>query len=465
MKRLDHGDTKVLAVAEGAATAMDCSPCWCGPRRRWCAAGARVCWSPRTACPSSPTTFLPPFNEGTLLIGMRLNPGVTLAEARRSRARAEVLVKQVPEVTTSAGAAAAPNSTSMPRACTSSELDVGLKPTGRTRASMDAIGADIRARLVNLPASIGVGQPISHRIDHMLSGVRSQIAIKIFGETSTCCAARPMHLRAKLAAIPGLADLEIEKQVLAPQIKVRIDYAPRLLRVPAPQVLTTLQRPGRRRCEINWPTPMEASRFASRARISAPMASMGAYSAISEADVEFAHALGMLVELGAAASPPDVRHLGHLLDQHLGLARERRALGQRRQGSSRMPISSVPSLTWRGEGAAPCTSDRHRRRPRCCWAYAGGATVSVAVAAGLRALHLRRQASERVTAPRGQRRRDEGVPGGARRPPAAAKFPAITVALHRCPWRPARPRRRRVLGVDHLVDPETDGDVAARVMC
>ncbi|RYF32658.1 MAG: efflux RND transporter permease subunit, partial [Comamonadaceae bacterium] len=108
--------------------------------------------------------------------------------------------------------------------------------------SMDEIKGDIRARLVNLPAALEIGQPISHRIDHMLSGVRSQIAIKIFGEDLDALRGQADVLRAKLAALPGIADLQIEKQVLAPQIKVRIDYAAAAqYGVPAPQVLTTLQ--------------------------------------------------------------------------------------------------------------------------------------------------------------------------------------------------------------------------------
>jgi HME family heavy-metal exporter len=107
---------------------------------------------------------------------------------------------------------------------------------------MDEIKADIRARLINLPAALEIGQPISHRIDHMLSGVRSQIAIKIFGEDLDALRGQADVLRAKLAAIPGIADLQIEKQVLAPQIKVRVDYAAAAqYGVPAPQVLTTLQ--------------------------------------------------------------------------------------------------------------------------------------------------------------------------------------------------------------------------------
>src|SRR5690606_35285045 len=78
--------------------------------------------------------------------------------------------------------------------------------------------------------------------DHMLSGVRSQIAIKIFGEDLDTLRGQADALRARLAAIPGLADLEVEKQVLAPQIKVRIDYAAAAqYGVPVPQVLATLQ--------------------------------------------------------------------------------------------------------------------------------------------------------------------------------------------------------------------------------
>lgn len=105
-----------------------------------------------------------------------------------------------------------------------SELDVGLKPASELNRSMADIQADIRKRLINIPAAIAIGQPISHRIDHMLSGVRSQIAIKIFGDDLDVLRSQADLLRAKLSGIAGMADLEIEKQVLAPQIKIRINY-------------------------------------------------------------------------------------------------------------------------------------------------------------------------------------------------------------------------------------------------
>jgi HME family heavy-metal exporter len=107
---------------------------------------------------------------------------------------------------------------------------------------MTEIQGDIRSRLINLPAAIAIGQPISHRIDHMLSGVRSQIAIKLFGDDLDTLRGQADALRGRLAAIPGLADLEVEKQVLAPQITVRVDYAAAAqYGVPVPEILAVLQ--------------------------------------------------------------------------------------------------------------------------------------------------------------------------------------------------------------------------------
>jgi HME family heavy-metal exporter len=192
--------------------------------------------------PLFPTTFLPPFNEGTLLIGLRLNPGVTLAESSALAQQAERLVKGVPEVTHVGRRSGRAELDEHAEGVHVSELDVGLKPALELTRSMAEISADIRSRLVNLPAAIAIGQPISHRIDHMLSGVRSQIAIKIFGDDLDTLRGQADLLRTRLAGIEGLADLEIEKQVLAPQIKIRIDYdAAARYGVPAPQILATLQ--------------------------------------------------------------------------------------------------------------------------------------------------------------------------------------------------------------------------------
>ena len=240
MKNLDHGDTKVLIWLK-TRYANSLQSVLQKPKIALIASGFAVLTA-IAAVPFFPTTFLPPFSEGTLLIGLRLNPGVTLSETTALARQAEVLVKQVPEVTHVGRRSGRAELDEHAEGVHVSELDVGLKPTGELTRSMDEIKADIRSRLVNLPAALEIGQPISHRIDHMLSGVRSQIAIKIFGDDLDGLRGQADSLRARLATIPGIADLQIEKQVLAPQIKVRIDYAAAAqYGIPAPQVLSTLQ--------------------------------------------------------------------------------------------------------------------------------------------------------------------------------------------------------------------------------
>lgn len=240
MKSLDHGDTRLLAWLKRHYAAL-LQKVLDRPRAAL-AAGSVAVLVAAASVPFFPTTFLPPFNEGTLMIGIRLNPGVTLSESSALARQAEVLVKAVPEVTHVGRRSGRAELDEHAEGVHVSELDVGLKPPGELTRPMAEISADIRSRLSNLPAAISIGQPISHRIDHMLSGVRSQIAIKIFGEDLDTLRGQADALRTRLAAIPGVADLEVEKQVLAPQIKVRLDYAAAArYGVPAPQVLATLQ--------------------------------------------------------------------------------------------------------------------------------------------------------------------------------------------------------------------------------
>ncbi|HRL66732.1 MAG TPA: efflux RND transporter permease subunit, partial [Ottowia sp.] len=127
MKNLDHGDTKVLAwlkarYRSGLQGVLD------RPKAAMAAAGAAVLVA-AVAVPFFPTTFLPPFNEGTLLIGLRLNPGVTLTESSALARQAEVLVKQVPEVTHVGRRSGRAELDEHAEGVHVSELDVGLKPT------------------------------------------------------------------------------------------------------------------------------------------------------------------------------------------------------------------------------------------------------------------------------------------------------------------------------------------------
>ncbi len=167
--------------------------------------------------------FLPPFNEGSVTINLVTVPGTSLAESNRIGALAEQLVKQVPEVKQTGRRTGRAELDDHAEGVHSSEIEVELKKSGRRR---EEILNDIRAQLEVIPGlGINIGQPISHRIDHLLSGVRAQIAIKIFGEDLTTLRTKAEELRALMAGIPGVVDLQVEQQVLVPQTHIRLDRA------------------------------------------------------------------------------------------------------------------------------------------------------------------------------------------------------------------------------------------------
>src|SRR6185369_6281645 len=102
-----------------------------------------------------------------------------------------------------------------------SEIEVELTPSSRGKAD---IVAELRERLAVLPVAVNIGQPISHRLDHLLSGVRAEIALKVFGDDLDALRASAEMIRTGMATIPGLTDLQAEKQVLIPQLEIRVDY-------------------------------------------------------------------------------------------------------------------------------------------------------------------------------------------------------------------------------------------------
>ena len=196
--------------------------------------------SAAASVPLFPRSFLPPFNEGTLTVNVILQPGVALAESERVGQLAETLLRGVPEVLQVGRRTGRAELDEHAEGVHSSELDVDLRPDGRPRAQ---VIADIRTRLAGLPASVSVGQPIAHRLDHLLSGVRAQIAVKVSGDDLDEIRGLADSLRARFAAVPGIADLQVEKQVRIPQLRVVLDYPALAAHAIAPaQVLGVVQR-------------------------------------------------------------------------------------------------------------------------------------------------------------------------------------------------------------------------------
>ena len=219
MKRLHRGDSPVVRRLKAWDTA---ALAWSLPRIRLVLASALVLVVLAAASvPFFPRAFLPAFNEGSLVMGMTFTPGTSLAEANRMGALAETLIAQVPEVSKVGRRTGRAELDEHAEGVHSSEFEIDLKRSERDR---EAVMASIRNQLGSIPASIAIGQPISHRLDHLLSGVRAQIAIKIYGDDIDTLRGLAEGLRGRLDGAHGLVDLSVERQVLIPQVKVRIDY-------------------------------------------------------------------------------------------------------------------------------------------------------------------------------------------------------------------------------------------------
>ena len=220
MKRLDHEDSPMVRwLKERDARLL----AWSFPRaRRLVLLASLAVVVAASTVPFMPRAFLPAFNEGSLVLGMMFNPGTSLDEANRLGSLAELLIREVPEVVQVGRRTGRAELDEHAEGVHSSEIDVDLKPGLRGR---EEVMSDIRARLSELPAQVAVGQPISHRLDHLLSGVRAQIALKIFGDDIDTLRGLAEQMRQGLAGVPGLVDLTVEKQVLIPQITVRLDQS------------------------------------------------------------------------------------------------------------------------------------------------------------------------------------------------------------------------------------------------
>ncbi|PTU31786.1 CusA/CzcA family heavy metal efflux RND transporter [Stenotrophobium rhamnosiphilum] len=167
-----------------------------------------------------PRSFLPSFNERTLTVNVLLQPGISLEESNRVGALAETLSLKVPEVLSVGRRTGRAEFDEHAEGIYYSELEMKLRADGRKRAE---VVADLRAKLSVLPGTLIFGQPISHRLDHLLSGVKAPLAVKIYGDDLAVLRDIAENVRKRLAEIPGLGDVQVEKQAAVPQLQVRVD--------------------------------------------------------------------------------------------------------------------------------------------------------------------------------------------------------------------------------------------------
>ena len=163
-------------------------------------------------------SFLPPFNEGSFTINVSSLPGISLEESDRIGRRAEELLLQVPEIQTVARKTGRAELDEHALGVNVSEIEAPFELKDRTR---DEVTDDVRRKLSTISgANIEIGQPISHRIDAMLSGTEANIAIKLFGTDLNQMFTIGNQVKEAIQAIPGLVDLKVEQQIERPQLTI-----------------------------------------------------------------------------------------------------------------------------------------------------------------------------------------------------------------------------------------------------
>jgi CzcA family heavy metal efflux pump len=165
--------------------------------------------------------FLPPFNEGTFNINASLPPGTSLQESNRIGKVVENVLLSVPEVVSTTRRTGRAELDEHAAGVNMSEIEVVTKESDR---SHEKVTQEVRQKLAQIPGvEAEVGQPISHRIDHLLSGTRAQIAIKLFGPDLATLRTKASEIRDQMSKIDGVVDLLVEPQVGVPQVQINLN--------------------------------------------------------------------------------------------------------------------------------------------------------------------------------------------------------------------------------------------------
>ena len=168
-------------------------------------------------------SFLPEFNEGSLTVGAVTIPGTSLAESDQLGSALERIMLTVPEVASTARRTGREELDEHVQSVESAEIDVVLKMGSRSKAE---VLQELRDKVSVLPGTnVSLGQPISHRIDHMLSGTLANIAVKVFGDDLRELRVLARQIQSAMAGTPGVVDLNLEQQTDIPTLRVRPDPA------------------------------------------------------------------------------------------------------------------------------------------------------------------------------------------------------------------------------------------------
>lgn len=173
--------------------------------------------------PQLQVTFLPPFNEGTLTVNLVARPGTSLDTSNRIGRLAEVALLEMPEVAQVARRTGRAELDGHAEGVHYSEVDVSLVNNDKP---LEVMVGEIRRRLAPLPVHVSVGQPISHRLDHLLAGVRADLAIKIFGPDIDVLDALASETERGLAGVSGLVDIQREQEGKVAQLHIRAEPEP-----------------------------------------------------------------------------------------------------------------------------------------------------------------------------------------------------------------------------------------------
>ena len=215
----DHGDSKLVSLLKRAN----------GPMVRWSlnnpwlVIGSTVLMTVFAVAllPLLGREFLPKFNEGSLALSAILPPGTSLNESNRIGTIIEKTVLTVPEVTHVGRRTGRAEFDEHAEGVNVSELEIGLKPSSRGLAGATE---ELRAKIGEIPGVfVAFGQPISHRLDHLSSGVRAALAVKVYGADLGELRRLAADVEGTMKAIPGVVDLQIEPQVEVPQVSIEID--------------------------------------------------------------------------------------------------------------------------------------------------------------------------------------------------------------------------------------------------